>query len=190
MYLLSRLRCTQTLLYAHRKRCSLCIPVRSCLVLNSENSALCGEQCRPKKNAAKLLDKINSGEAHYHFVEIMGGPGGCVNGGGQPIQSGNTHNFEDVKGLRASALYNEDAAMELRQSHNNPIVQEVYSSYLGKPGSEKAHHILHTTYTRRNKYWFLIDYLQTNASIVPVGWGNRRILYLMYRLCYLASACK
>ena len=103
-------------------------------------------------NAAKLLDMVKSGEKDYHFIEVMACPGGCVNGGGQPHQSGEVHNFTDLRADRAKALYSEDEAMTLRKSHENPIVKEVYGTYLEKPGSHKAHHILHTTYTKRDIY--------------------------------------
>ena len=103
-------------------------------------------------NAAKLLDRIKSGEAEYHFVEVMACPGGCVNGGGQPHQSGDVRNFTDLRSLRAAALYREDEAMTLRKSHENPVVKELYADYLGEPGSHLAHHILHTTYVKRGLY--------------------------------------
>lgn len=100
-------------------------------------------------NARTLLNKVKSGEAHYHFIEIMGCPGGCVNGGGQPQQPGNVRNFTDIRGLRAKALYDQDAAMPIRKSHENPSVQRLYKEFLGEPGSHKAHEILHTTYVKR-----------------------------------------
>ena len=103
-------------------------------------------------NAAKLLDRIKNGEAEYHFVEVMACPGGCVNGGGQPHQSGDVRNFTDLRSLRAAALYGEDEAMTLRKSHENPVVKELYADYLGEPGSHLAHHILHTTYVKRGLY--------------------------------------
>ena len=103
-------------------------------------------------NAAKLLDKVRSGEADYHFIEVMACPGGCVNGGGQPHQPADVRNFTDLRAERAKALYSEDAAMTLRKSHENPVVKELYDSYLEKPGSHKAHEILHTTYTKRSIY--------------------------------------
>ena len=103
-------------------------------------------------NAAKLLDKVRSGEADYHFIEVMACPGGCVNGGGQPHQPADVRNFTDLRADRAKALYSEDAAMTLRKSHENPVVKELYDSYLEKPGSHKAHEILHTTYTKRSIY--------------------------------------
>ncbi len=103
-------------------------------------------------NAAKLLDMIKSGEKTYHFVEVMCCPGGCVNGGGQPHQSGYVHNFTDLRADRAKALYSEDAAMTLRKSHENPEVKTLYAEYLGEPNSHKAHELLHTTYVKRGLY--------------------------------------
>ncbi len=104
------------------------------------------------ENASKLLDMIKSGEKDYHFVEVMACPGGCVNGGGQPHQPGSVRNFLDLRAERAKALYNEDGAMELRKSHENPVVKELYDTYLEKPGSHKAHEILHTEYVKRKVY--------------------------------------
>ncbi|MBQ6361932.1 MAG: iron hydrogenase small subunit [Lachnospiraceae bacterium] len=101
------------------------------------------------KNAAKLLDRVKSGEADYQFIEVMACPGGCVNGGGQPHQPASVRNFTDVRAVRAGGLYSEDQGMALRKSHENPIVKQVYDEYLGKPGSHKAHEILHTTYVKR-----------------------------------------
>ena len=104
------------------------------------------------ENANKLLKKIKSGEANYHFVEIMCCPGGCVNGGGQPIQPASVRNFTDLQGIRAKALYEEDKNLPLRKSHENPLIKMLYDEYLGKPGSHKAHEILHTAYTARKKF--------------------------------------
>ncbi len=103
-------------------------------------------------NAAKLLDSIKSGEKHYDFIEVMACPGGCVNGGGQPAVPAYVRNNKDVRKIRASALYNADANMPLRKSHENPVVKEIYDTYLEKPGSHKAHDILHTRYVRRKAY--------------------------------------
>lgn len=100
-------------------------------------------------NARELLDKVQSGEANYHFIEIMGCPGGCVNGGGQPQQPGHIRNTVDIRAKRASVLYNLDENAPLRKSHENPEIKKLYDEYLGKPGSEKAHHLLHTTYVKR-----------------------------------------
>jgi NADP-reducing hydrogenase subunit HndD len=101
-------------------------------------------------NARKLLDDVRSGKANYHFIEIMGCPGGCVNGGGQPQQPGVVRNFTDIRALRAKALYDQDATMAVRKSHENEAIKTLYADYLEKPGSHKAHHILHTTYVKRS----------------------------------------
>ena len=104
-------------------------------------------------NARTLLDKIKAGEADYHFVEIMACPGGCVNGGGQPIQPANVKNWIDLRAERAKALYDEDVRLPIRKSHKNSVVMDVlYGEYFGEPGSEKAHHLLHTHYTARDKF--------------------------------------
>lgn len=100
-------------------------------------------------NAGKVLDMVRSGEKQYDMIEVMACPGGCVNGGGQPIQPAPVRNFTDIRALRAKALYNQDEASVLRRSHENPLVQQVYAEFLGEPGSEKAHHILHTSYAPR-----------------------------------------
>ena len=100
-------------------------------------------------NAKELLKKVESGEADYHFIEIMGCPGGCVNGGGQPQQPGYIRNTVDIRALRAKVLYDIDADMPIRKSHENPAIKAIYDEYFGEPGSEKAHHILHTTYVKR-----------------------------------------
>ena len=103
------------------------------------------------KNAAVILDKIRAGEADYQFVEIMCCPGGCVNGGGQPIQPGHVRNFVDLKALRAKALYEDDLNLPYRKSHDNPEIKAIYADYLGEPGSHKAHELLHTSYVARKK---------------------------------------
>ena len=95
---------------------------------------------------------MKNGEADYHFIEIMCCPGGCVNGGGQPIQpSICAQLYGHSQGARAKALYEEDKNLPLRKSHDNPVVKKCYAEYLGEPGSHKAHEILHTTYTPRPK---------------------------------------
>ena len=103
-------------------------------------------------NAAKLLDAVRSGEKTYHFIEVMGCPGGCVTGGGQPIVSASKRMECDPRVLRASALYGEDAGKKLRKSHENAEVKKLYEEYLGEPNSHKAHKLLHTSYTARPKY--------------------------------------
>ena len=103
-------------------------------------------------NAAKLLDSIRRGEKQYHFIEIMGCPGGCVTGGGQPIVSAPKRMECDPREIRAAALYREDAGKPLRKSHLNPEIQALYDEFLGRPNSHKAHQLLHTTYMARPKY--------------------------------------
>ena len=102
--------------------------------------------------ASQLLDAVKAGEKSYTFIEIMGCPGGCVNGGGQPIVSPTVREDVDVKGLRAKALYDEDAALSVRKSHELPAITKLYDEYFSKPNSHKAHELLHTTYTARKKY--------------------------------------
>jgi NADP-reducing hydrogenase subunit HndD len=102
--------------------------------------------------AAKLLDSIRNGEKQYAFIEIMGCPGGCVNGGGQPIVDATTRSEKDIRTERAKSLYREDAAKTFRKSHQNPMIKSLYDNFLDEPGSHKAHKLLHTTYTKRPKY--------------------------------------
>lgn len=101
-------------------------------------------------HASELLERVKRGEASYHFIEIMGCPGGCVNGGGQPHVPASIRNFNDIRELRAKALYANDAAKNVRKSHENEAVMQVYDEFLGEPGSHKAHEILHTTYVKRH----------------------------------------
>lgn len=104
-------------------------------------------------NARKLLEDVRAGKADYHFIEVMACPGGCVNGGGQPIQPASVRNNTDIQALRASVLYDEDLTkLEYRKSHENPVIKELYETYLEKPGSHKAHGILHTSYVNRGLY--------------------------------------
>ena len=91
---------------------------------------------------------VKAGE-EIHFIEIMGCPGGCVNGGGQPQVPASVRNFTDIRAERAKALYTLDEKNTIRFSHENPDVKELYASYLGEPGSHKAHDLLHTTYVKR-----------------------------------------
>ncbi len=102
--------------------------------------------------ATKLLDAVKAGEKNYAFIEIMGCPGGCVNGGGQPIVDANTRAAVDIRSERAKALYREDQGKTIRKSHENPMIQKIYTDYLEKPNSHKAHKLLHTKYTARPKY--------------------------------------
>ena len=101
-------------------------------------------------NAAKLLEQIKSGEKTYHFIEIMGCPGGCIMGGGQPIVDAHTRYVLDPRAARAAAIYDEDEAMVVRKSHKNPSIKKIYDEFLGEPNSHKAHELLHTHYTDRS----------------------------------------
>jgi NADH-quinone oxidoreductase subunit G/NADP-reducing hydrogenase subunit HndD len=98
-------------------------------------------------NARKLMDRLAAGKANYHFIEIMACPGGCVAGGGQPIPVNN-----EIRRLRAQALYQEDKNLKYRKSHENPSITKIYQEFLKEPLGEKSHHLLHTKYTMRGKY--------------------------------------
>ena len=104
------------------------------------------------KNAKELLKKVQSGEVNVQFIEIMACPGGCVNGGGQPTQPASVRNNVNLREKRAAVLYNDDKNCGIRKSHENPIVQTLYKEFFGEPNSEKAHHILHTSYVKRGMY--------------------------------------
>lgn len=98
-------------------------------------------------NAKKVMDSIVSGESHYHFIEFMACPGGCLGGGGQPIPTS-----PEIRAKRAEAIYAEDEGMPLRKSHLNPEVIKIYKDFLITPLGEKSHHLLHTKYTPRNRF--------------------------------------
>lgn len=110
------------------------------------------------KSAKVLLDEIRAGKSKYQFIEIMGCPGGCINGGGQPyvrdvfLPNEDADIMDTYIAKRASALYSEDEAQVIRQSHNNPQIKELYDAFLGKPNSHKAHELLHTTYAAREGF--------------------------------------
>ena len=101
------------------------------------------------KAAGELLESIRKKEKNYHFIEVMGCPGGCVNGGGQPKVPQHVKDSINVSEKRASALYQEDESLPVRKSHLNPEVKALYDNFLGKPNSHKAHHLLHTYYSKR-----------------------------------------
>ena len=103
-------------------------------------------------NAKKLLNMVKAGELDVQFIEIMACPGGCVNGGGQPIQPASVRMNMDLRAVRASVLYNDDANCDIRKSQDNLAVQKLYDEFLGEPNSHKAHEILHTTYVKRGLY--------------------------------------
>ena len=104
------------------------------------------------KNAREILEEIKSGKADYQFVEIMACPGGCIMGGGQPIKSSKIRADVDVRKLRSEALYTIDEKSTIRKSHENPVLKTIYKEYLGNPGGELAHKLLHTHYEKREKY--------------------------------------
>jgi NADP-reducing hydrogenase subunit HndD len=103
-------------------------------------------------NATKIMDMIKEGKADYQFVEIMACPGGCVMGGGQPIHDSKTMSEVNIRALRAGALYEADKGLKVRKSHENPMIKKLYEEYLEKPGSHKAHELLHTHYYKREYF--------------------------------------
>ncbi|MCX7985358.1 MAG: NADH-dependent [FeFe] hydrogenase, group A6 [Bacteroidales bacterium] len=103
-------------------------------------------------NARKLLEDIRAGKSNFHAIEIMACPGGCIGGGGQPLHHGNS----TIIKARHKAIYLEDSNKPIRKSHENPYIQKVYQEFLGKPMSEKAHHLLHTIYFDRSKKSFVV----------------------------------
>ncbi len=110
------------------------------------------------KNAKVLLDDIRKGTSKYHFIEIMGCPGGCINGGGQPyvrecfLPNEDLDIMDTYKAKRAAALYSEDERQTIRQSHNNPQIQQLYKEFLGEPNSHLAHELLHTEYAPKTPF--------------------------------------
>ena len=103
-------------------------------------------------NARDLLNKVKSGEVEVDFIEIMACPGGCVNGGGQPIVSAKDRMDKDIRAERAKAIYSEDKSLELRKSHDNPYIKKLYEEFLGEPCGHKSHELLHTHYVARDKH--------------------------------------
>ncbi len=97
-------------------------------------------------NARKVLNGLKNGQASYHFVEVMTCPGGCIGGGGQPRFTDNS-----VREKRIAAIYKEDEGKEIRKSHENPEIKQIYEEFLKKPLGEKSHHLLHTKYKEREK---------------------------------------
>ena len=97
-------------------------------------------------NARHMLNEIRNGHNDYHVIEIMACPGGCIGGGGQPLHHGNS----EILYARQRAIYNEDAEMPVRKSHENPYIRQLYDEYLGKPLGEKAHLLLHTHYSNKS----------------------------------------
>ena len=103
-------------------------------------------------NARELLNKVKNGEVELDFIEIMACPGGCVNGGGQPIVSAKDRMDKDIRAERAKAIYSEDKSLELRKSHDNPYIKKLYEEFLGEPCGHKSHELLHTHYVARDKH--------------------------------------
>ncbi len=103
-------------------------------------------------NARKIMEEVKAGKANYDFIEIMACPGGCIMGGGQPIKSSKLRREVDVRKLRANGLYTIDEKSVIRKSHQNPVLQQIYKEYLGKPNDGLAHELLHTHYQEREKY--------------------------------------
>ncbi len=102
-------------------------------------------------NARKIIDAVKSGQKDYHFIEIMACPGGCINGGGQPVQSDSVRYYVDLKALRSKVLYDADKGLKLRKSHESPVVKVIYDEFFDSPGKARAHKLLHTTYVNRKK---------------------------------------
>ncbi len=98
-------------------------------------------------NAKKVMQAVKDGTADYHFIEIMACPGGCLGGGGQPLPTSSV-----IRQKRAEAIYREDAGKKVRKSHENPEIVQIYNDFLTEPLGSKSHELLHTTYTRRNRY--------------------------------------
>lgn len=98
-------------------------------------------------NAKTVMEAVKSGKANYHFIEFMACPGGCLGGGGQPIPTN-----PEIRKKRAEAIYAEDGDLSIRKSHENPEVLKLYKDFLKEPLGEISHHLLHTKYTRRERY--------------------------------------
>ena len=98
------------------------------------------------ENARRIIERIRSGKAQYHFVEVMTCPGGCIGGGGQPRMTD-----DSVRRARIDAIYREDEGKQMRKSHENPAVKQLYEEFLGAPLGERSHHLLHTHYEERSR---------------------------------------
>ena len=99
------------------------------------------------KNARIIMDEVAAGKSPYHFIEVMGCPGGCIGGGGQPIPTN-----AEIREKRTKAIYEEDMSKPIRMSHENPEIVQIYSEFLEKPLGHKSHELLHTKYRKRNRY--------------------------------------
>lgn len=106
-------------------------------------------------NAQTIMEEIKSGKADYQFVEIMACPGGCITGGGQPIKNAKIQEEVDIHKKRAEAMYSIDEKSIIRKSHENPVLKQIYKEFLGEPNGELAHKLLHTHYSKKEKYKFV-----------------------------------
>ena len=106
-------------------------------------------------NAQTIMEEIKSGKADYQFVEIMACPGGCITGGGQPIKNAKIQEEVDIHKKRAEAMYSIDEKSVIRKSHENPVIKQIYKEFLGEPNGELAHKLLHTHYSKKEKYRFV-----------------------------------
>ncbi len=106
-------------------------------------------------NAQTIMEEIKSGKADYQFVEIMACPGGCITGGGQPIKNAKIQEEVDIHKKRAEAMYSIDEKSVIRKSHENPVLMQIYKEFLGEPNGELAHKLLHTHYSKKEKYKFV-----------------------------------
>lgn len=106
-------------------------------------------------NAQTIMEEIKSGKADYQFVEIMACPGGCITGGGQPIKNAKIQEEVDIHKKRAEAMYSIDEKSVIRKSHKNPVLKQIYKEFLGEPNGELAHKLLHTHYSKKEKYKFV-----------------------------------
>ena len=106
-------------------------------------------------NAQTIMEEIKSGKADYQFVEIMACPGGCITGGGQPIKNAKIQEEVDIHKKRAEAMYSIDEKSVIRKSHENPVLKQIYKEFLGEPNGELAHKLLHTHYSKKDKYRFV-----------------------------------
>lgn len=106
-------------------------------------------------NAQTIMEEIKNGVADYQFVEIMACPGGCITGGGQPIKSAKIQQSVNIHSKRAQAMYSIDEKSIIRKSHENPILKQIYKEFLGEPNGELAHKLLHTNYSKKEKYKFV-----------------------------------
>jgi len=103
-------------------------------------------------NARRLMERVQIGEADLDFIEVMACPGGCINGGGQPIVPESCRHGMDIRAVRAKAIYEEDKDLPVRKSHNNPYIKQLYEEFLGEPNGHLAHELLHTTYVKRSRF--------------------------------------